>query len=329
MATARWADVVCVAPATAHTIARLALGLADDFLSTTILAFDGRLVVAPAMHSIMWRHESVSANVEHLRRRGAIVIGPAVGELASGEVGVGRMVEPVEILKAIEGVSKPGPLTGRRVVITAGPTREAIDPVRFLSNRSTGKMGFALARAAVARGADTTLVAGPVSLETPAGVDRVDVTTAAEMNAAVREVAPGADLILMAAAVGDFRPRTERTEKIKKTEGPLDAIELERTADILSGLRSVAPDAVIVGFAAETDNLLENARRKLEIKDADFIVANDVSRSDVGFAADQNEVTVLGRDSEAHFERQSKVHLAERLLGYFEQMVPWRERQPA
>lgn len=328
MSAADWADVVCVAPATAHTIARLALGLADDFLSTTLMAFDGPLVIAPAMHSIMWRQESVSANVETLRRRGAIVVGPAVGTLATGEVGIGRMVEPAELLAAIEGTAQPGRLAGVRVVVAAGPTREAIDPVRFLSNRSTGKMGFALAGAAAAGGAETTLVAGPVSLPTPRGVERIDVTTAEEMHAAVRGAAAEADLILMAAAVGDFRPRTVRTRKIKKTDGSLASIELERTTDILAGLRSVAPNAVIVGFAAETDDLLDNARAKLKAKGADFIVANDVSRADVGFANDQNEVTVLGHGTEAHFERQSKHHLAERLLSYFERTAPWRERQP-
>ncbi len=328
MVAAKWADVVCVAPATAHTLARIALGLADDFLSTTILAFDGPLVIAPAMHSVMWQQESVTAHVDVLRRRGATVVGPAVGELASGDVGVGRMVEPVEIVSAIRRTARPGRLRGRRVLIAAGPTREAIDPVRFISNRSTGKMGFALARAAIAQGATTTLVAGPVSLETPSGVERVDVTSAEEMRTAVRAAAPDADLIFMAAAVGDYRPREARSRKIKKSEGVLESIELEPTEDILAGLRSVAPRAVIVGFAAETDDLIENARAKLGAKGADFIIANDVSRPEIGFASDQNEVTVLGHGTEAHFERQSKDHLAEHLLSYLEQAVAKRERQP-
>ncbi len=326
---AEWADVICVAPATAHTIARFANGLADDFLSTTVLAFDGPLVLAPAMHSIMWRQESVSANVARLRERGVTLVGPAVGPLASGDVGIGRMVEPAEILATINGLQEPGPLAGRRVLIAAGPTREALDPVRFISNRSSGKMGFALARAAVARGAAATLVAGPVSLPSPPGVERVDVTSAEEMAAAVRIAAPQADLIVMAAAVADFKPTSVRTSKIKKSEGGLDSIELERTEDILAGLRAIAPKAVIVGFAAETDDLLSNARSKRVGKDVDFIVANDVSRADIGFEGDHNEVTVVGGDTETRFERQSKSALAERLIDHVSRALVDRERQPA
>ena len=260
-------------------------------------------------------------------RAGVRFVGPEIGPLASGEVGMGRMADPVEIVAAIQSVVDSGPLAGRRVVVAAGPTREAIDPVRFLSNRSSGKMGFALAEAAAAEGADVLLVAGPVALPSPAGVDRLDVTTAAEMRDAVYSAASEAALVIMAAAVADFRPRAVTAWKIKKSTGPA-SIELEATADILAGLRAVAPQALIVGFAAETDNLLENARHKLESKDLDFIVANDVSRSDIGFDSDENEVTVLDRSSQVEFERQSKSGLAARLLAHFLGTVRERERQP-
>jgi phosphopantothenoylcysteine decarboxylase/phosphopantothenate--cysteine ligase len=324
---AQWADVLCVAPATAHTLARLALGLGDDFLSTTALAFDGPVLVAPAMHSVMWDQDSVVANVERLRSRGVRFVGPEVGALASGEVGMGRMADPQEIVQAVGALAGRGRMAGRRVVISAGPTHEAVDPVRFISNRSTGKMGFALATAAAAAGAQVQLVAGPVALPDPAGVERLDVTTAEEMREAIYSLAPGADLVIMTAAVADFRPRNVAPRKIKKGAG-LDAIELEPTADILAGLRAVAPEALLVGFAAETDHLEENAKEKLTAKELDFIVANDVSRSDIGFESDQNEVIVLGGGTVARFERQPKRELAERLLGHFLDTVGKREREP-
>ncbi len=322
---ADWADVVCVVPATVHTIARIALGLADDFLSTTLTAFDGPLVVAPAMHTVMWHQPSVASNVALLRDRGVKMVGPTVGPLASGEVGIGRMSEPAEILTVIQDLFHPGPLAGRRVVITAGPTREPIDPVRYLSNRSSGKMGFALARAAARAGAATTLVAGPVALSTPRGVERVDVTTAEEMASAVGVAAVEADLLVMTAAVADFRPVAVHDGKIKKSAGGLDRIELKENPDILSGLRDLAPEAVIVGFAAETDDLIEHARGKLERKRADFIVANDVSRADIGFHGDFNEVVLLGSDVEERFDRQTKESLAAKLMSYFAGAVHKRE----
>src|SRR4051812_12813300 len=204
---AAWADVLCVAPATTHALARLALGLGDDFLTTTALAFAGPVVVAPAMHSVMWEQEATQGHVGTLKRRGVWFAGPVEGPLASGEVGMGRMAEPEEIVRMIEATGGGGPLAGRTVLITAGPTFEPVDPVRFLGNRSSGRMGFALAAEAVRRGARTILVAGPVALPTPSGVTRVDVVTAREMERAVHEHAPAADLIVMAAAVADFRPR--------------------------------------------------------------------------------------------------------------------------
>lgn len=323
---AAWAEVLCVAPATAHVLARLSLGLADDFLTTTALAFDGPLVIAPAMHSVMWEKPAVQEHLDTLRRRGAWIVGPVEGPLASGEVGMGRMSDPEEIAAAVEGTAGSGPLAGRTVLVTAGPTYEPLDPVRFLGNRSSGKMGFALATEAARRGARVVLVAGPVRLATPAGVERVDVTTAREMEDSVREHAAVADMVVMTAAVADFRPRHRAPTKIKKEDGVPAPLELEENPDILAGLRDVAPAAVIVGFAAETRDLERNARRKLERKRVDFLVANDVSRKDIAFDSNANEVTVFRRDGEPLFlSRRPKEELAASLLDLFAGMLAGRE----
>jgi len=317
IAAAAWAEVLCVAPATTHVMARLALGLADDFLTTTALAFTGPVVVAPAMHAAMWEKETTRQHVEALRRRGVRFAGPVEGPLASGEVGMGRMAEPEAIVEAVEAAAGAGPLAGRTVLVTAGPTHESIDPVRFLGNRSSGRMGFALAGEAARRGARVVLVAGPVSLATPSGVSRVDVVTACEMERAVREHAPAADLIVMAAAVADFRPSRPAASKIKKERG-LPVLELEENPDILAGLRELAPRAVVAGFAAETEELEKNARAKLERKKADFLVANDVSRSDIAFEREDNEVTVFRREGPPiFFTRRPKSELAASLFDLF------------
>ena len=322
---AAWAEVLCVAPATTHVLARLALGLGDDFLTTTALAFAGPVVVAPAMHSTMWEKEPTRGHVEALKRRGVRFAGPVEGPLASGEVGMGRMVEPEEIVQAIEAAAGVGPLAGKTVLVTAGPTFEPVDPVRFLGNRSSGRMGFALAAEAVRRGAQVVLVAGPVALPTPSGATRVDVVTAGEMERAVHEHAPAADLVVMAAAVADFRPRQPAGRKIKKEQG-LAAIELEENPDILAGLRAVAPRAVLVGFAAETNDLERNARAKLARKGADFLVANDVSRTDIAFGSGENEVTVYRREGEPVFlSRRPKGELAASLFDLFTATLSGRE----
>lgn len=317
---AAWAEVLCVAPATTHVLARLALGLGDDFLTTTALAFAGPVVVAPAMHSVMWEREPTQQHVAALKRRGVRFAGPVEGPLASGEVGMGRMAEPEEIARAIAAAAGDGPLAGRTVLVTAGPTFEPVDPVRFLGNRSSGKMGFALAAEAASRGARTILVAGPVALPTPPGVTRVDVVTAREMERAVHqqvEQAPVPDLIVMAAAVADFRPSRPADRKIKKEQG-LPAIELAENPDILAGLRALAPGAVLAGFAAETDDLERNARAKLARKGADFLVANDVSRADIAFGSGDNEVTVYRREGEPVFlSRRPKRELAASLFDLF------------
>ncbi|MCZ6507136.1 MAG: bifunctional phosphopantothenoylcysteine decarboxylase/phosphopantothenate--cysteine ligase CoaBC [Acidobacteria bacterium] len=294
---AAWAEAICVVPATAHTIGRLAHGLADDFLTTTVLAFDGPIIVAPAMHSIMWMQPAVQSNAELLRKRGVAIVGPVIGELASGGSGVGRLVDLTVLLDVIERSQGNGELAGLTVLVTAGPTHEAIDPVRFLSNRSSGKMGFALAAEAARRGARSVLVAGPVELPTPAGVERIDVVSAAEMHEAVERRAAWADLIIMVAAVGDFRVSSTAHRKLEKSE-LRGGLSLQQTPDILKGLAESAPGALRVGFAAETENLEAGACRKLEQKDAAFIIANDVSRSDIGFGQNENEVLVFSRDAE-------------------------------
>lgn len=318
---AQWADLLCVVPATAHTLARLALGLADDFLSTTALAFDGPIVVAPAMHEIMWLQPAVQSNVARLRERGVDVVGPVIGALASGETGVGRLASLGVLMDAIARGERTTELEGRTVLVTAGPTREAIDPVRFISNRSTGRMGFALAAEAARRGARVLLVTGPVDLATPRGVERTDVVSAAEMASAVEQRAGEADLVIMAAAVGDFRTPAASEHKLKKAEFDGD-LDLERTTDILLGLEQWAPDAVRVGFAAETRDLEAEARRKLEDKGAHFIVGNDISRGDIGFGGTDNEVIVVRADREpVLIPKASKVEIARSLFDLFEPAV--------
>lgn len=319
ISAARWADVMCVAPATCNTLARLALGLADDFLATTCLAFIGRLLVAPAMTSEMWEKPVIQAHVAALRERGVEFVGPVVGLLATGEVGMGRMAEPEEIVAAIEMMPGRGSLAGRTVLVTAGPTQEPLDPVRFFSNRSSGKMGFSLAAEAASRGARTLLVSGPVALSTPRGVERFDVATAAEMADVVERLAPEADVVIMAAAVADFKPRKVFETKLKKGSGPPD-LTLESTPDILSTLGETAPNALRIGFAAETGHLEDEAKRKLEEKGAHWIIANDVSRSDIGFGTDVNEVTVYRRDQPPKaIPRQSKRQIAGQLFDLVKQ----------
>jgi phosphopantothenoylcysteine decarboxylase/phosphopantothenate--cysteine ligase len=325
IAAAAWAQVLCVAPATSHTLARLALGLADDFLTTTALAFDGPLVVAPAMHSTMWAKGAMQQHVEALRNRGAWLAGPVEGPLASGQVGMGRMADPESIVAAVEGAAGAGPLAGRTVLVTAGPTFEPLDPVRFLGNRSSGRMGFSLAAEAARRGARVVLISGPVHLAAPPGAQRIDVTTALEMEQAVYSRAAEADLVIMTAAVADFRPSHPSPSKIKKERG-LPVIELELNPDILAGLRRAAPRAVTVGFAAETEDLESNSRSKLDRKGVDFLVANDVSRKDIAFDSLANEVTVFRRDGDPVFlPRRPKSELAGVLLDLFTVKLSARE----
>ena len=326
---ARWAELAILAPATAHLLARLALGLADDVLTTTLLAFEGPVVAAPAMHAAMWSKSVVGEHVERLRNRGFTLVGPVRGPLASGEVGWGRMADPEAIVEAAEKVLRPRDFAGRRVLITAGPTYEPIDPVRFVGNRSSGKMGFALAAEAIARGAQVDLVAGPVSLPTPNGVTRLDVETAAEMAAAVAERAPMADVVIMAAAVADFRPAKAAAVKIKKRDGDPEPLALVRNPDILASLADLAPQAVRVGFAAETGSLEQEGPVKLEAKRARLLVANDVSRPDIGFGSESNEVTIFrASGSPIRVPRRSKAEVARVILDLVNQELAPREDPP-
>jgi phosphopantothenoylcysteine decarboxylase/phosphopantothenate--cysteine ligase len=290
------ADLVLVAPATARVIGAYAAGISSDLLTATLLATEAPVVVCPAMHAEMWRHPAVQDNVATLRRRGVHVVEPEEGRLAGGDVGQGRLAEPATIVAAVESVLARGrDMAGLHVLVTAGGTREPIDPVRFIGNRSSGKQGHALAAEAAARGAKVTLVT-TADLPVPPGADVVRVETAAEMDEAVRAAAPAADVIVMAAAVADFRPAAAATRKIKKDEG-VPEIVLEPTVDILAGLgRTKRPDQTLVGFAAETEQVRQNAASKLVAKGADLIVANDVTAPGAGFEHDTNSVVILNAD---------------------------------
>jgi phosphopantothenoylcysteine decarboxylase/phosphopantothenate--cysteine ligase len=311
------ADLLLIAPATADLLAKLAHGLADDFLTTAHLAFEGPVVVAPAMNVNMWRHPATQANLAVLRSRGVWVIDPDEGAMACGMYGPGRLAEPEAIAAVVQQIlAADGDLSGRTVLITAGPTREPLDPVRYISNRSSGRMGYALAAEAVRRGARVILVTGPVSIEPPAGAEVVRVETAAEMHAAVVGRAPEADLIVMAAAVADFRAKSAAGSKIKKT-GAAPVLDLEPTEDILADLGRSKGDRILVGFAAETENLEANARGKLERKNCDFLVANPVGEAAAGAGMDseENQGLLLGAGGERiELFREVKPLMARRIF---------------
>ena len=313
---ARWADAIVVAPATAETIARIAQGRADDLLTTVIRAADVPVLLAPAMNQAMWRDAATQRNCAELVEAGCHFVGPASGEQACGDTGSGRMSEPLDIAAAVDALFEPGLLAGQRVVLTAGPTREPLDPVRYLSNYSSGKMGFALAQAAAEAGAQVTLIAGPVaqSLATES-VRRVDVVTAKEMLTAARAHCADADILIAAAAVADYRPREVAPQKLKKSVDDSDwELVLEKTPDILATIAAENPQLYCVGFAAETENMLDHARQKLAKKAIQMIVANDVSRSDIGFGADDNEVTVITAREQQSLPCESKAKLARKII---------------
>ncbi|MBI4538852.1 MAG: bifunctional phosphopantothenoylcysteine decarboxylase/phosphopantothenate--cysteine ligase CoaBC [Gemmatimonadetes bacterium] len=321
---AREADVVCVAPATADFLARAAHGHADDLLTTVLLATPAPVVLCPAMNDRMYGHPQTQANLEHLGQRpGYSIAGPATGPLAYGEdEGPGRMLEPEEVLEHVGRALAAGPpWVGKQVLVTAGPTREPLDPVRYVGNRSSGRMGYAIAQAAWRRGAEVTLVSGPTALEPPVGVSSVLVETAREMHAAVADVLPRADVAIMAAAVADFRPAEARTSKIKRGKaGARIELELERNPDVLAETRDRRrPDAVVVGFALETDHLVRNAEMKLREKDLDLIVANDPRDRDAGFEVETNRVTVIDRSGTVEeLPLLLKDEVAERVLDRIE-----------
>lgn len=313
---ADWADVALIAPATANTLARLALGLADDLLTTVCLATRAPLLVAPAMNVNMYRHPATQENLDRLAKRGVRILGPDAGELACGWEGEGRLVETGRIRAAVERLLAGGTLAGEVVLITAGPTAEPVDPVRVLTNRSSGKMGFALAEEAARQGAEVVLVAGPVALATPAGVDRIDVETAAQMREAVLGALERATIVIKAAAVSDYRVASPADQKIKREQRASLTLELERNPDILAEVGRQKGTRTVVGFAAETENLLDHARAKLERKSCDLIVANDVSRADIGFDSDHNEVAIVGPspDQVVQVPSATKREVAARIL---------------
>ncbi len=314
----RAADLLVVAPATADLMAKMAHGHADDLASTTLLATDKQVLIAPAMNVRMWTHAATARNLVQLKRDGALVVGPNEGEMACGEFGTGRMAEPAEIVAAIETVlaSKTGPLVGRKVLITAGPTREAIDPVRYISNHSSGKQGYAIAEAAARLGAEVVLVSGPVGLAAPAGVRMVAVQSAADMLAACERELP-CDIAIFTAAVADWRVADEATQKIKKDGKGVPALKFVENPDILKTIakRGSQRPGLVVGFAAETENLIENARDKLSKKGCDLIVANHVSKDKNVFGGDQNSVHVVTVSGVESWGLLSKHDVAQRLMG--------------
>jgi phosphopantothenoylcysteine decarboxylase/phosphopantothenate--cysteine ligase len=309
---ARWADEILIAPASADLLARLAHGHADDLLTTLCLASEAPLAIAPAMNRQMWAHAATQANLALLRERGVRVFGPGAGDQACGETGLGRLLEPTEIVAALAAARGPRVLDGVTVLVSAGPTYEDIDPVRYVGNRSSGRMGFAVAAAARDAGARVTLVAGPVALETPPGVARIDVRSAADMRAAVFAAIPDTDIFFRAAAVADYRPRQVATEKIKKSTEAV-ALELVANPDILAEVGALETRPFLVGFAAETGDLEANARAKLERKRLDLVAANRVG-ADAGFEREDNALLLLWPGGEEDLGHDDKARLARRLV---------------
>ena len=320
---ARWADVVLIAPASADFLARVAAGLADDLLTTLCLATAAPIAVAPAMNHLMWSNAATRANIATLAARGVQVYGPGEGDQACGETGEGRMLEPLDLAGRLQALlPADGPLAGRRVLVTAGPTRERIDPVRFISNRSSGKMGFAVAQAAREAGASVVLVAGPVSLPTPAGVTRIDIESAAEMLTAVLRELPGTEVFISTAAVADYRPARAAAQKIKKTTDTLD-LAMERTTDVLATVAARSERPFVVGFAAETESVEQNARTKLLRKNLDMIAANEVGH-DKAFDCEDNQLIVLSRGARHELPRAGKLTLARGLIALIAQELAAR-----
>lgn len=312
---ARWADVVLIAPATAEVMARIVSGGAPDLLSTICLATEAPIALAPAMNHVMWSNPATQANRQVLEERGIHILGPGIGSQACGETGAGRMLEPDAIAAtvfSITGAKGKGLLEGRKVVVTAGPTREAIDPVRYITNRSSGKMGYAIASAAAAQGADVVLISGPVSISAPPGVDIVNVESAEDMYTAAHDAITDADIFIAAAAVADYRPANLAEQKIKKNDEAMN-LHLVRCPDILASVAALDGAPFTVGFAAETENVIDYARGKLEKKKLDMIVANRVGK-DCGFDRDDNAATVLWHGGERSFPNSSKVDLARHLI---------------
>ncbi|MDG2272572.1 MAG: bifunctional phosphopantothenoylcysteine decarboxylase/phosphopantothenate--cysteine ligase CoaBC [Halioglobus sp.] len=317
----RWADLLLIAPATADIVARLSIGRADDLLSTVALATVAPLMLAPAMNQQMWSDPATTANIETLSLRGAKIVGPASGQQACGDVGLGRMEQPNVIASAAASLFENNLLAGQRIVITAGPTREPLDPVRYISNNSSGKMGYALAAAAVDAGAITTLVSGPVNLAPPEHVRVLNTHSAEHMLGQCIELLPECDIFISCAAVADYRPAEADNQKIKKTQNEMTLL-LVRNPDIVSAVAASKHRPYTVGFAAETNNVVPYAKEKMQQKGLDMMIANDVSDQTIGFNSDNNAVTVLWRDGETSLELASKTSIAQKIMHLIAQQTP-------
>ena len=312
---AKWADGILIAPATANTLARLSSGRGDDLLSTITLAFEGPISLAPAMNQAMWRDSRTQENLKKLIDKGYILCGPGSGEQACGDVGLGRMLEPLEIMEIFSDSFKEGMLSGKTVLITAGPTKEPIDPVRFITNRSSGKMGYSLAEAAIDAGAIVTLITGPVDIEPPMKCNTIPVETAKEMHEAVMHHVNKKDIYIGTAAVSDYRPARKNETKLKKDDkgSPL-ILELVENQDILKSVSELDERPYVVGFAAETNDLIKNAKTKFKNKGLDLVVANDVSDKSIGFDSDDNAVTLITKRRNLAIEKESKRKIAKRII---------------
>ena len=311
---AKWADIILIAPCTAETIAKITHGRADDLMGALILASEADVYIAPAMNMSMWLDASTQDNYKILEKRGITFIGPAQGEQACGDIGPGRLEEPEKIIKFITKLTNKGPLSGKTITITAGPTREQIDPVRFISNNSSGKMGYSIAEAAIKYGAQVNLVTGPVSLDADKSINLHKINSASEMLDEVIKCMKSSDIFIGCAAVSDYKPSDYSIKKIKKEDNPSLDIELEKNEDILKYVSDNFSESYIVGFAAETSDVIENAKKKLLTKNLDMIISNDISDKSIGFDADENEVNVITKDETLLLKKDKKIRIARQIL---------------
>ena len=319
---AKWADGILIAPATANTLARISSGRGDDLLSTITLAFDGPVSLAPAMNQAMWLDKRTQENLEKLIQQDFGICGPGSGEQACGDIGLGRMLEPLEILEIFSLSFSKGAMLGKSILITAGPTQEPIDPVRFITNRSSGKMGYSLAEAAIESGANVTLISGPVNIEPPTNCNLVEIKTAKEMYESVMHHIKGMDVYIGTAAVSDYSPAHINESKLKKDgSNAAMTLELKENQDILKSVSELNERPYVVGFAAETEDLIENAEKKLKNKKLDLIVANDVSDKEIGFDSDQNEVTLITHKGKELIQRQNKKKISKKIIDFISNRI--------
>lgn len=319
---AKWCDLIVVAPCSANSLSKIAEGRGDDLLSAVCLATESEIFIAPAMNQAMWKDKRTQKNLSKSIKAGLNIIGPASGEQACGDVGDGRMTEPADIVSEVEKTLEKGLLTGKKVIITAGPTQEMIDPVRYISNKSSGKMGFSLAEEVKNQGALVTLISGPVNLKTPEKVKRHDVLSADEMKTKVEELIEDCDIFIAAAAVSDFKPKEIYKNKIKKNKSEKHLnLKMDKNSDILKVISEKNLNLKIVGFAAETENLLSNAKKKLSQKKLDLIVANDVSKKDIGFDSDENEVTLITKKEQKKIKKASKKIVSKKIVEFIASKV--------